>query len=86
MKINLDKKEYAFLKNCNFLQKKIIDALHKVSKSDDNFYQIDISDELFALMYKALEDQLQYLGFDENYELTKEGVIIEGLIDKLSNL
>ena len=79
IKIKLNKNEYQYL--------------HKINFISDNYIVISNSKEKDFLILECSEDQaddirdkcsekLQLVGFDEKYELTPEGKILEDLIDK----
>lgn len=73
-KIILSDAEYSFLYNATFLPQ------HLKTFIKSNAIEIDenCADEL----RDVFGEQLQIIGFDENYNLTKEGKILESLIDK----
>lgn len=47
------------------------------------YIEFAISEDYYCDLSDFLEDQLQIMGFNENYDLTPEGRIIESVIDKL---
>ncbi len=80
-KVRLDKEEYTYLQEKDFFSQVILKNINTEKKSDNVFIVIlpeDAADELRDL----LGEQLQIYGFDENYEVTKEGMMLENLIDK----
>ncbi|AMA49765.1 hypothetical protein [Flavobacterium covae] len=79
MKVKFSKDELNLLKNNFFKDKTNYDFAVKESEiiNIDNSFADEIRDW-------ALEEQ-QLIGFDEDYELTQEGKILENIIDKLCN-
>jgi hypothetical protein len=77
MKVKFSKKEIDFLKNT-----------FPLGKNDFNFFIItDESIELNKNLANKIRDwageKQQMIGYDENYELTEDGKILESIIDKL---
>lgn len=79
MKIRFSENELNFLKSTLFKEKINFDLT--VIKEEMINMSDDFADEIRDW---ALKKQ-QIIGFDENYELTKEGKILENIIDKLCN-
>ncbi len=78
MKIILTDKEVKFLME----DQKIANILtDKIYKDMDKFY-LDISEDAADNMRDYLGELLQIYGFNETYELTLKGEILENLIDK----
>lgn len=82
MLINLNQYEYQYLITANFIDKSILQILSKFHNKAGIFH-VDLEDKLADYLREQLADRLQVAGFDNNYELTKEGFILECLIDKL---
>lgn len=82
MKIELDKREYNYLLKADFLSDEILKALSKFQTTEDSKILLDLSEDIVDQIHEEFEDRLQYSGFDKNYELTEEGMIVEGLLDK----
>lgn len=81
-KIKLEKDEYKYLCEASFIPEDIKEFLCtqiKDSKTLKMFFTAEQADEI----REQCGDQLQHVGFDEEYELTLEGEILERLIDKL---
>jgi hypothetical protein len=80
IKIKLNKNEYLYLTQMNFISKN-----HKVT-SDPNVKDIFIlectADQADEIRDKCSE-KLQFVAFNEKYELTNEGKLLENLIDEL---
>lgn len=78
-KINLNKKEIDYLCDASFLEKNQMEILYKnkskISIDFDSKKLIETFRDKFTL-------RLAEVGFDESYELTDEGKILENLIDK----
>ena len=77
MKVKFSKKEIIFLKNT-----------FPMEKVDFNFFIItDESIELNENLANKIRDwageKQQMIGYDEDYELTEDGKILESIIDKL---
>lgn len=81
LKIELDKIEYNYLCRASFLEDKYREFLFSC-KHDNSNYLISIDDDSADEIRDLCEEQLQVAGFDEIYELTAEGEILESLIDK----
>lgn len=79
MKIKFSRNELSFLKNTFFKEK--VESNYILTEEQTINLEKHIADEIRDW---ALEKQ-QIIGFDQNYELTKEGRILENIIDKLYN-
>lgn len=78
MKIRLSKTEKDYLKsNFSEFSKDIKHILNTSSLT------INIEDVLADKIRDKAGEKLQLVGFDKDYNLTKEGEILENLIDKL---
>ena len=78
IKLNSSQKEYLFntvIKNNQLLN--MFENVIQVNK----VYFIDIKDEDLDVISDLCCEMLDVKGFDENYELTSEGEILETLID-----
>lgn len=84
MIILLKKDEREYLIDSGFIEKEIIDILANTSGKNEAIIKIDMQDDQVDRLFEKLEDRLQVAGFDGNYELTKEGTMIENLMDKLN--
>lgn len=56
---------------------------NRLPESGNSPINLDISDNLADTLRDLCGDELQIHGFDENYEPTTLGKILESLIDKL---
>ena len=81
MKIALNKNEYAYLCQASFLPSRLRDALSFIEKSKDT-YSLTISEDQANEIRDLCGEQVQIAGFDEKYEPTQEGGILEDLIDR----
>lgn len=80
--IKLTKDEYDYLYSISFLTKEQRNTLFSNVKYDDNQYSLKISENQADELRDVCGGQLQLIGFDEKYESTPEGKILESLIDK----
>lgn len=81
VEIKLNKNEYDYLRRASFLSKNIQDVLFSCKQYNENFL-LEISPNQADEIRDLCGEQLQFVGFDEKYELTYEGKILESLIDK----
>ena len=82
LKIELNRNEYGYLCQASFLGEKYRKLLFS-SKQNGDKYSLKISEDQVDEMRDLCGEQLQIVGFDEKYELTQEGKILESLVDKL---
>ena len=81
LEIELNETEYDFLCKAAFLEDKYRKLLFSSQQQDDK-YTIKISEDQADEIRDLCGEQLQITGFDEKYELTPEGKILESLVDK----
>jgi hypothetical protein len=82
MRIKLSEKEIKLLREA--IEKCEIKPTYKLLFLETNNYQLEgLEDDLIDLR-ECCSDYLMLVGFDENYNPTEEGKILEDLIDKLS--
>ena len=81
LKINLSKTEYIYLCQAAFIHKRLRETLFSAQQTKD-IYLVNISEEQAEEIRELCGEELQIAGFDEKYELTPEGEILESLIDK----
>ena len=79
--IELNKNEYDFLFHLPFLNEEFKDLFLSSEKHED-MYLLKISENQADEIRDLCVEHLQIVGFDEKYELTLEGKILESLIDK----
>lgn len=82
VKINLSESEYIYLCEAGFVQNRHRESFFSAKKNIDT-YVISLSESQADELRDLCGEQLQIAGFDENYELTDEGKILESLVDKL---
>ena len=82
MKIILSSEEYDFLIRKDFLQLKFKNYIINAKKNSDANYLVEIDEKSALELREECGDQLVKHGFDENYNPTNEGCILENLIDK----
>lgn len=80
--VKLKNEEFNYLNTASFLDEKWRKLLSNAHNKNGKTY-IEISDDNADDLRDQLGEQLQKAGFDLNYNLTKEGVILESLIDLL---
>ena len=81
LKIKLNKNEFDFLYGRSFIPPTIRAPLLQAKKQGEQFL-IEITKGQADEIRDLCGEQLQYIGFDKEYELTPEGRILESLIDK----
>ena len=81
LRIELNKKEYNYLCQASFLNNKYKKRFFSGHQYQDK-YLITISEDQADVIRDLCGEQLQIVGFDEKYELTPEGKILESLVDK----
>ena len=81
LRIKLNQNEYDYLQKSLFVLDGGWDCLRN-AKFDCTTHVLEITSEKADELREFLGDRLQIAGFDENYELTAEGKILESLIDK----
>ena len=80
--LKLNKSEYDYLCRATFLGDHHKTLLLSARNHGNDRYLVEISKDLADEIRDACGGQLQAVGFDENYELTTEGAILESLVDK----
>ena len=80
--IKLNKNEYNYLCRALFLKDEFRKLLFS-SEQLNSTYVLKISENHADAIRDLCGEQLQIAGFDEKYELTSEGRILESLVDKL---
>ncbi|VHO02692.1 hypothetical protein [Candidatus Rhabdochlamydia sp. T3358] len=81
LKIELNKNEYNYLCQSSFLANRYQEVLSS-SKQYNGKYSLKVSEDQADEIRDLCGEQLQLVGFNEKYELTSEGKILEPLIDK----
>jgi len=75
--IKFSEKEITFLRNSFFKENQHFELIIVENKS------IEGNDDLINVIRDWAGERQQIIGFDENYELTSDGKILEDIIDKL---
>lgn len=83
IKINLNTEEYTYLKKAEFLKNSLKEKLIPLEEKNRDSFQITLIDDQIVELEEAVSTQLQKVGFDIDYNPTKEGKLLEGLIDKI---
>ncbi len=81
LKIELNRKEYTYLCQGLFLDDKYRKLFFSSEQYNDK-YSLKIPEGQADEIRDICGEQLQIAGFDEKYELTPKGKILESLIDK----
>lgn len=81
LKIELNRNEYYYLCQASFLEDQYRKLLFP-SQQQGDMYTLIISEEQADEIRDLCGERLQIAGFDEKYELTQEGKILESLVDK----
>ena len=84
MKIQLNNKQFEYLKSNLLLDRNDL-ATYFDSIAIHGKYCIDIPEDLLDEIRDWAGEQLQKIGFNENYELTGDGKVLEQLIDLFYN-
>lgn len=79
--IRLPPREIQYLINANFLGPLQAEAVRAAELSSDGSAVIRLSRNSAEKFRETFTNELAKVGFDENYDLTAEGRILEGLID-----
>lgn len=82
MTLTLNKLEYEYLVAEKYFDSKLIRKAFNENAEDKSNYALDLSSEAIEETRLKFEDRLQNFGFDKDYNLTTEGKVVEGLIDK----
>jgi len=80
MKVELSRKQFEYLK-LNLSKEKIHLAKYLNNNLVDDKAFVEIPDDISDEIRDWAGEKLQKVGFDINYDLTEEGVILEELID-----
>ncbi|WP_434111520.1 hypothetical protein [Methylocaldum sp. GT1TLB] len=80
--IELSRTEMDYLCSAGFLESQQIDTLRAVAQSSDVGVVLRLPRDSVEEFRDAFTEQLAKVGFDENYDLTPEGKMLEDLIDR----
>lgn len=81
LKVKLTDKEYSYIHKAKFLDENHR-KLFLLPQKEGTEYVLNFSEDQADKLRDLCGEQLQVAGFNENYELTREGKILESLIDK----
>lgn len=81
-RIQLNQAEYSYLCKASFLPDRLRQLFFLAEREEENAYKLNISEDQADEIRDLCGEQLQLIGFDENYGLTPEGKILEDLVDK----
>ncbi|CCB89739.1 hypothetical protein [Simkania negevensis] len=81
-KIRLKNLEYDYLLKSIFLSNKIKEEIKKSTYHFNTEIYIELNDDLIDSIRDECGEHLQIVGFDKDYKITKEGELLESLIDK----
>ena len=81
--IKLNNEEFLYLTSAGFLPSELLDLIKQANNRSGNKYNLEISEENADILRDLFGEQLQIVGFDENYALTREGQILEDLMLKV---
>ena len=82
MNVKLNREEFEYLYQGNFMTHELLEKITKAFLIENDFYLLEISDEDADTIRDICGEQLQKVGFDGDYNPTREGNILERLIDK----
>lgn len=82
IQITLSKIEYNYLLNSSFLPGNLKKLISVSNRQVDHSHVITISEDQSDELRDIFGEQLQMVGFDEKYNPTPEGEMLESLIDK----
>jgi hypothetical protein len=81
IEVSLNKNEYGYLCQKPFFQDKFQN--HIFYSKENKMFLLKISEDEADELRDLCGEQLQITGFDEKYDLTPEGKILDSLIDRL---
>ena len=79
--IKLPRREIHYLLNARFLGPLQIEVVRAAELSSDGSAVLELSRNSAEEFREAFTNELAKVGFDENYDVTAEGRILENLID-----
>jgi hypothetical protein len=82
--VTLSGREYTYLKNTSFLPSELARLIHGASSADGQRWSVDVSRETAEEFRSVFTLRLATVGFDEHYEPTSEGKLLEQLIDRFN--
>lgn len=82
MRITLTPNQAAFLRDATFVPMPLARQLKHAPSHFEKPIAVELSGEDADSIREVLGEQLQLIGFDESYDPTPEGILLEQLIDK----
>lgn len=80
--IKLNQDEYSYLCKASFLPDRLRQLFFLTERREENAYMLNISEDQADEIRDLCGEQLQLVGFDEKYDPTPEGKLLEDLVDK----
>ena len=80
--VDLSRSEVDYLKTAGFLPPALLECLQDVRWRSDVAATLELSSVAAEEFREAFTEQLAKIGFDEAYEPTAEGGLLEDLIDR----
>jgi hypothetical protein len=82
IKIRLSSQEAGYLAGATYLDHHQVEAIRLGQVSEQGSVTLMLPAALAEEFRDAFTEQLAHVGFDENYDTTPEGQLLEGLIDR----
>lgn len=83
MKVKLTQKEFQLLSSGSSLPAYLKEKVLPSPQQKGGHYILHLSDDVADQIRDWCADELQREGFDENYDLTEIGRVLESLVDKM---
>lgn len=80
--VRLSEREAMYLRNTTFLPEALAQIVRSAAATDDKGIAIVVSRATSEEFRAAFTERVAKVGFDEDYESTNEGKLLEGLIDR----
>lgn len=80
--VKLSKSEFDYLRHASFLEPEFKKSLEEARKQRGGSFLLDLSRDIAESFRDRFTLELARVGFDENYELTDIGEVLEDLIDR----
>ena len=80
-RIDLPRKYFDYLSEADFLSPSERESISGGEWKSNHSMTLQLPDAIAEEFREKFTEQLAAAGFDEDYELTKEGELLEGLID-----
>jgi hypothetical protein len=82
IRIALSKEDMLYLRNSDFLSENLKDIIDVASSNASSESLLEISPAIAEDFRSLFTERLAKVGFDSRYKLTREGALLEKLIDK----